>query len=150
MIAYARYTWRITTLDTLTNPEWRAWHEMRTSGPTPDSPFFHSNFVPTVQASGWNVHMLMTLGIQRIDLGCGRDECTRRAITGYSTVSKGVISTNPVPRAVSTAGRRMVTAVKPNRIGPGLIAAIQRMWDRQRAGTARALASDNESRTCER
>lgn len=53
-----------------------------------------------------------SLGVDRIDLGRGEDEYKRRAKTGETWVCQGVVTRNPVRRAVALAMHRARTMVR--------------------------------------
>ena len=60
------------------------------------------------------------LGIERIDLGRGDDEYKRRAKTGESTVSEGMVSRGSVRQTVHRARATAIRAVRTSPIGPPL------------------------------
>jgi CelD/BcsL family acetyltransferase involved in cellulose biosynthesis len=60
------------------------------------------------------------LGIERIDLGRGDDEYKRRAKTGESVVSQGVVSRSAVRQTVRRARASALESVRSSSIGPSL------------------------------
>jgi CelD/BcsL family acetyltransferase involved in cellulose biosynthesis len=72
------------------------------------------------------------LGITRIDLGRGDDEYKRRAKTGETTVSQGLVTRSSVRQALRRQRNAMITAVKSSPLGPRL----RRIARRVRSGTA--------------
>jgi CelD/BcsL family acetyltransferase involved in cellulose biosynthesis len=68
-----------------------------------------------------------TLGITRIDLGRGDDEYKRRAKTGETLVSQGIVTRSAARQALRRARDQVVTAAKSSAIGPGLRRAVRTM-----------------------
>ncbi len=67
------------------------------------------------------------LAIARIDLGRGDDEYKRRAKTGETLVSEGLVTRNPARRALRKARDSMISAAKSSVLGPRLRGAVRRL-----------------------
>lgn len=65
------------------------------------------------------------LGITRIDLGRGDDEYKRRAKTGETQVSQGLVSRSATWQALRRARDSLVTTAKSSPFGPGLRSAVR-------------------------
>lgn len=72
------------------------------------------------------------LGLERIELGRGVDDYKRRAMTGYHTVSEGVVIANPLRRSLALGRRQAVAAVRRSRLAPALRGAVR--FARRRRG----------------
>jgi CelD/BcsL family acetyltransferase involved in cellulose biosynthesis len=66
------------------------------------------------------------LGIDRIDLGRGDDEYKRRAKTGETIVSQGVVTKSTVRLMLSRRRNAVIEAAKASPVGPGLREAARR------------------------
>jgi CelD/BcsL family acetyltransferase involved in cellulose biosynthesis len=75
------------------------------------------------------------LGIHRIDLGRGDDEYKRRAKTGETLVSHGIVTRSSTRRMLRRARHTMVKAAKASPLAPGLRHVARRL----RAGRLSAL-----------
>jgi CelD/BcsL family acetyltransferase involved in cellulose biosynthesis len=60
------------------------------------------------------------LGVTRIDLGRGDDEYKRRAKTGETSVSQGIVTGNNARKALRRARNSLVATAKSSALGPGL------------------------------
>ncbi len=72
------------------------------------------------------------LGLERLDLGRGRDEWKRRAGTGEQVVCQGAVIHNRLRYGVAVSRRRAIEAVRTSRAAPAVRHAIHRA--RRRAG----------------
>jgi CelD/BcsL family acetyltransferase involved in cellulose biosynthesis len=69
------------------------------------------------------------LGITRIDLGRGEDEYKRRAKTGETFVSQGLVTKSSARRAIRRVHGSLVNAAKSSPLGPGLRRAVRTLRD---------------------
>ena len=67
------------------------------------------------------------LGIQRIDLGRGDDEYKRRAKTGETLVSQGIVTRSSARRMLLRGRHTMIEAAKTSPLGPGLRRVVRRL-----------------------
>ena len=67
------------------------------------------------------------LGIRRIDLGRGDDEYKRRAKTGETLVSQGIVTRSTTRRDAAPRTPHMVKAAKASPLGPGLRQFVRRL-----------------------
>jgi CelD/BcsL family acetyltransferase involved in cellulose biosynthesis len=67
------------------------------------------------------------LGITRLDLGRGDDEYKRRAKTGETLVSQGIVTTSTTRKALRRAGTSLVAAAKSSPLGPGLRRVVRKL-----------------------
>jgi CelD/BcsL family acetyltransferase involved in cellulose biosynthesis len=67
------------------------------------------------------------LGVLRIDLGRGDDEYKRRAKTGETWVSQGIVTRSVTRRMLRRARHTMIEAAKASPIGPGLRRVARRV-----------------------
>ncbi len=65
------------------------------------------------------------LGIARIDLGRGDDEYKRRAKTGETRVSQGLVTRSTTLRALRRARTSLIASAKSSALGPGLRSAVR-------------------------
>jgi CelD/BcsL family acetyltransferase involved in cellulose biosynthesis len=65
------------------------------------------------------------LGITRLDLGRGDDEYKRRAKTGETLVSQGVVTRSSTRRALRHARNSLIAAARSSALGPGLRRAVR-------------------------
>ncbi|HEY8113442.1 MAG TPA: GNAT family N-acetyltransferase [Actinomycetes bacterium] len=75
-----------------------------------------------------------SLGIARIDLGRGDDEYKRRAKTGQTQVSQGIVTRSATRRAVRRARTSLVAAAKSSALGPRLRRAARGIRRKQVGG----------------
>jgi CelD/BcsL family acetyltransferase involved in cellulose biosynthesis len=66
------------------------------------------------------------LGVARIDLGRGDDEYKRRAKTGETVVSQGIVTKSPTHRALRYARDSLIAAAKSSALAPELRRAVRR------------------------
>jgi CelD/BcsL family acetyltransferase involved in cellulose biosynthesis len=67
------------------------------------------------------------LGINRIDLGRGDDEYKRRAKTGETLVSQGIVTRSSTRRVLRRARNSLIAAAKSSAVGPGLHRAVRKL-----------------------
>jgi CelD/BcsL family acetyltransferase involved in cellulose biosynthesis len=66
------------------------------------------------------------LGFTRIDLGRGDDEYKRRAKTGETLVSQGVVTRSSTRRVLRQAQNSLIAAARSSALGPGLRRAVRK------------------------
>ncbi len=72
------------------------------------------------------------LGLERLDLGRGRDEWKRRAGTGQQIVCQGAVIPNRLRHGIAVSKRRAVEAVRTSPVAPAVRSAVHRARRRAR------------------
>ncbi|MBN1172119.1 MAG: GNAT family N-acetyltransferase [Micromonosporaceae bacterium] len=98
-------------------------------------PVYDRAFAPL--SPGWmllreTVAAAPALGITRIDLGRGDDDYKRRAKTGQTSVSQGLVTTSVTRRALRAANATLVATLKSSPAGPGLRRVARALRARRR------------------